>query len=1417
MKNFTITLLCLCGIAIHTDAQILSATFDADGSESGWEGLNDAASGLESSIDWNSNGNPTGALEVSATNTEAAGKAYIFQEEYTSLDYGGATDVNLSFDLKLDGDLIGTAIQLQVEIPGTGVVNDSNLENDGLNGTTWTNYSFDYASVMSGATTFRIHFNLANGGVDQGGTLLIDNIVVTDISPPTCTPEAEFNIDPGLGSLNVTFKDGLDGGFEAFGNIGAAVVDNPYEDMDNSSCSVLQVTKTVGCQTWSGVGTELPTAIDLSNSTLKQITMMVYAETEANDITIQLERLPFPDTDPVVAVTQPVTAIGEWQELTFDFSGHDEKTFKSFIIYPERDVACDGDVYYFDDIQLDLLGTDATLSDLQIDGMTVDGFASSTFDYDVELPFGTTDAPMVTGITTHGAATVDVTDAGSIPGTTTIEVTAENGIETETYSISFTAAVCDLETDFNIDPGLGSLNVTFQDGLDGGLAAFGDIASSVVTNPFVDTDNSSCSVLQVTKTPGCQTWSGLGGELLSEIDFSNSTLKQITMMVYAETEANDITIQLERLPFPDIDPAVAITQPVTAIGEWQELTFDFSGHDEKTFKSFIIYPERDAACDGDVYYFDNIQLDLVGTDATLSDLQVDDVTVTGFTSGTLDYSVELPFGTTEVPEVTAFTTDAEANAVVSDAGALPGVTNIVVTAENGVEMESYSINFTVSTTEPITLSEFIVGSWGLKPAAGAFRIGNAGAGSGNFFTSLLGDVTIRDCLFNDLFVFNEDGSFEVNLQGDWWGDTEVGVSPAQCIDESALAGVYADFQSSDDYTYSVSGDEMITVNGSGAFIGLAKAYNGGEYDGADDALETSVTYEVLSFDSAPDSKELVISINVGGINFWTFELIPQEEPPSLDGFTLVWSDEFDSESEAEVINSDNWFHQTQFPQAGGWFNDEEQHYTNRIDNSFMQDNAMQIVAKSETFDDGQGSKDYTSARLNSKFSFTYGRVDVRAVMPTGKGTWPAIWTLGTNVNETGGYWNDGVDQVDWPVSGEIDIMEHWGDDQDVIHGSTHTPRSSGGTENTGTVTAFDVSDIFHIYSIIWDENEIQFLVDNEEYYTYNPVDQYGAKITDPEDPNMNWPFDLPQYLILNVAMGGIFQGPLPHEIDPAFESSAMVIDYVRVYQTDPVTQTIDFAEIGDKAFGDLPFAPEATASSGLPVEFSVKSGPIGFSNGLVRINGIGEAVITASQAGNEEFPPVEVDQTFTINKASQVITFTEISDKTLDDSGFEIEVKSSSGLPVSLEVTNSPDLLIVDIVDNESVSLIPLADGALGSVSITASQAGNDNYLAAENVVESFDIVAFLVSGIEDKLKVELSLYPNPAQESIRLSVPKDDSGTNISVNILDLTGQSLIDLVFDRNVSDPEIDISTLPVGTYILQVTMGDTYGYGKFIKAN
>ena len=243
---------------------------------------------------------------------------------------------------------------------------------------------------------------------------------------------------------------------------------------------------------------------------------------------------------------------------------------------------------------------------------------------------------------------------------------------------------------------------------------------------------------------------------------------------------------------------------------------------------------------------------------------------------------------------------------------------------------------------------------------------------------------------------------------------------------------------------------------------------------------------------------------------------------------LVWSDEFDS---TDGIDTSKWFHQTLLPDGESWFNGEIQHYTANSANSFVEDGILKIVAINETYTDQGVTKEYTSARLNSKYAFTYGKVEVRAKLPTGIGTWPAIWMLGKNINENGGYWDiQGYGNSYWPACGEIDIMEHWGANQNFVQSATHTPSSFGATENYGGQYIESASTDFHIYTLVWTDEKLVCVVDGNMHFTYNPIVKN----------EQTWPFDLEQYFLFNIA--------IEPSIDPSFTSSTMEIDYIRVYQ-----------------------------------------------------------------------------------------------------------------------------------------------------------------------------------------------------------------------------------------------------------------------------
>jgi len=282
---------------------------------------------------------------------------------------------------------------------------------------------------------------------------------------------------------------------------------------------------------------------------------------------------------------------------------------------------------------------------------------------------------------------------------------------------------------------------------------------------------------------------------------------------------------------------------------------------------------------------------------------------------------------------------------------------------------------------------------------------------------------------------------------------------------------------------------------------------------------------------------------------------------------LVWSDEFTTNG---AVNSSNWFHQTQLPAGGNWFNNEVQHYTNQVSNSYVDNGYLNIVAKKELYTDQGITKEYTSARLNSKFAFKYGRVDVRAKLPLDAGTWPAIWMLGKNVNEPGGYYAATYGTTDWPACGEIDIMEHGifpSQSSNYIQSTLHTPSSFGGSVNNGGINASDLANNYHVYSLNWSPFEMSFLLDGVVFYTYNPAVKDAT----------TWPFDKEQYILLDIAMGGT-----AGTINSNYTQSSMLVDYVRVYQNtlvDTQAPTNFTASIGAVTYNSIELLLNANDNS----------------------------------------------------------------------------------------------------------------------------------------------------------------------------------------------------------------------------------------------
>jgi beta-glucanase (GH16 family) len=249
---------------------------------------------------------------------------------------------------------------------------------------------------------------------------------------------------------------------------------------------------------------------------------------------------------------------------------------------------------------------------------------------------------------------------------------------------------------------------------------------------------------------------------------------------------------------------------------------------------------------------------------------------------------------------------------------------------------------------------------------------------------------------------------------------------------------------------------------------------------------------------------------------------PGTTPPPKTEWKLVWSDEFNYKGLPDPLK---WTYDVG---GHGWGNHELEYYTSkRLENARVEDSVLVIEARKENMDTNK----FTSARLISKSTgdWTYGRFEVKAILPFGIGTWPAIWMLPDVWN----YGNGG-----WPENGEIDIMEHVGYDHGWIHGSIHCKAYNWRNNNqkTAKIKFMDCSAYYHVYAVEWDSVKIDFYVDSTKYLTfYNEKTGYAA-----------WPFDKAFHFILNIAVGGDWGGA--QGVDYNIFPQKMIIDYVRMYK-----------------------------------------------------------------------------------------------------------------------------------------------------------------------------------------------------------------------------------------------------------------------------
>lgn len=257
----------------------------------------------------------------------------------------------------------------------------------------------------------------------------------------------------------------------------------------------------------------------------------------------------------------------------------------------------------------------------------------------------------------------------------------------------------------------------------------------------------------------------------------------------------------------------------------------------------------------------------------------------------------------------------------------------------------------------------------------------------------------------------------------------------------------------------------------------------------------------------------IVTITNSG-NKAVFSNTGYDAPTSYPGYNLVWSDEFNG----TTLDNSAWSYETG---NGGYGNNELEYYTDRPKNLTLQDGKLVIHALKEYY---LGSN-YTSARIKTqgKKEFQYGRIDIRAQLPKTKGIWPALWMLGSNINSVG-----------WPSCGEMDIMELLGQDTTKVYGTLHYNTGSGHGQKGSSYISSTFTNEFHVYSLVWKQDQVNVLIDNNVYLTVNK-----------SDIGNTYPFNAPFFFIFNIAVGGNWPGNPDNTTQfPQW----MIVDYVRVYQ-----------------------------------------------------------------------------------------------------------------------------------------------------------------------------------------------------------------------------------------------------------------------------
>lgn len=479
---------------------------------------------------------------------------------------------------------------------------------------------------------------------------------------------------------------------------------------------------------------------------------------------------------------------------------------------------------------------------------------------------------------------------------------------------------------------------------------------------------------------------------------------------------------------------------------------------------------------------------------------------------------------TDESEAVVVTDGEEATFRYTQSGQYDQIINVIAYGRGGVSSSTavtVSLNVTLVIDE-VTL-QMITGDgtknwiWDANNA-GHFGVGDPAENFPNFFSA--GPNQLNGCLYDDVLTFSHDGNNNYSFQLETNDATFTNWAEVKRFFPNATPVMFQDECLNIDDQIETDTSFVIIENEDATQTLTLTNSTASYWSGA-------MSYEITEL---TDNKLVIRGIQEpfdppGNPLAWYHTFIPEDggEPACPGGSTgssgsgnndvLVWADEFNDDG---APCDGNWGYDLGNGNVG-WGNGEVQFYTERPENVKVEGGLLKITAQREDFNDAE----FTSARLKTKdkFEFEYGRIEIRAKLPTGGGTWPAIWMLGAD-----------IDSNPWPGAGEVDIMEHVGNDQDRIYSTLHFPGNSGGDGIGSSTIEEGVSEEFHVYAANWTPDSIEFSIDGNIFYVFD------------NDPAL--PYNKDFFVIMNVAMGGNFGGA----IDPDFNQSTLEVDYIRVYQ-----------------------------------------------------------------------------------------------------------------------------------------------------------------------------------------------------------------------------------------------------------------------------